>query len=141
MNNYKVIIQLSNGDEINANVAARNQAHAIERIEKLLKSEEGKMFADFIGDNEITKIIIDNNSERKSVDTENRFLLQQSKEQGKWVATDTVNQVVCIFEEKKFNETHKVSFLNEINYLSALEIATILRELSEWLAKNHPQIV
>lgn len=70
-----------------------------------------------------------------------KYLLQKSTErQNVWIVTDTVYGIVVQFEEGKFNETQKVSFLEEPNE-PALSIARKLRELSEWIIENHPEVI
>lgn len=66
-----------------------------------------------------------------------RYVLQQSQTQpNSWVCTDAENGIVCVFEDKKFNETQQVSFLNDMRP-DALLIARLMREMADWLRKNH----
>lgn len=71
----------------------------------------------------------------------NPYLLQKSTTPGHWVFTDTAHGVVIIFEEGKFNDTQKITLLNEDEAPDALTLARIVREMSEWLAARHPKIV
>ena len=76
----------------------------------------------------------------------NRYELKKSTEKSNWwVCTDIQNLVVCKFEMHKFNETQKVSIIEEspimVNNLGALGIAKILKEMGDWLVVNHPNIV
>lgn len=66
-----------------------------------------------------------------------RFVLQQSTQQGWWVCTDTVNNIVCKFKEHDFNNTSKFTFLDDVEHPDALAIAHIMREFGDWLGKNH----
>lgn len=66
-----------------------------------------------------------------------RFVLQQSTQQGWWVCTDTVNNIVCKFKEHDFNNTSKFTFLDDVEHPDALAIARIMREFGDWLGKNH----
>lgn len=67
-----------------------------------------------------------------------RFVLQKSSEKtNHWVCTDTENMIVCTFRNKKFNETQKVTFINDLKQIDALKVARIMREMSDWLANNH----
>lgn len=58
-----------------------------------------------------------------------------------WVLTDTDNLVVIVFEEHKFNETQKVTLLDESELIKepdrASKIAKIVREMGDYLAKHH----
>ena len=68
----------------------------------------------------------------------NRFTIQQSELQGNsWVCTDTENLLVCTFEEKKFNETQKFQFLEEVKKPDANQLAKAVREMADWLRANH----
>lgn len=65
-----------------------------------------------------------------------RFRLEKSKEQDGWyVLTDTENMIVYKFQEHRFNETQRVTFLDETihNRREAHEIARMLRESGDYL--------
>lgn len=66
----------------------------------------------------------------------NKYILQKSTQPNKWVLTDAENGVVLTFEQGKFNDTQKVTFLENSNK-TANELATILREMGEWAVKYH----
>lgn len=57
-----------------------------------------------------------------------------------WCLTDTRNLVVIKFREKHFNDTQKVTLLNDIEP-DPLKLARILREMGEWLYENHKELV
>ena len=68
----------------------------------------------------------------------NRFILEKSKDHnGWWVLTDTVNLVVVRFEEHKFNETQRISILEESKFSStkdcAGELSKIMREMGDYM--------
>ena len=66
-----------------------------------------------------------------------RYVLQKSQTQpNSWVFTDTEHGIVCVFEDKKFNETQQFSFLEDVR-LDALFIARLMREMADWLRENH----
>lgn len=73
-----------------------------------------------------------------------RFKLEQSKDlPGWWVLTDTDNNIVIRFKDKFYNDTQKVSVLDD----DALEkiggaqgLAHALREMGEWVVKHHGDI-
>lgn len=66
-----------------------------------------------------------------------RYVLQKSQTQpNSWVCTDTEHGIVCVFEDKKFNETQRFSFLEDVR-LDALFIARLMREMADWLRENH----
>lgn len=65
-----------------------------------------------------------------------RFRFEKSKEQVGWyVLTDTENMIVYKFQEHRFNETQRVTFLDETihNRREAHEIARMLREAEDYL--------
>ena len=67
----------------------------------------------------------------------NKYIIQKSDTQTKsWVLTDTENGVVITFENGKFNDTQKVTLLENTNK-TAEELAKILKEMGEWAVKHH----
>ena len=67
----------------------------------------------------------------------NRYIIQQSSTHpNKWVLTDKRNNIVVTFEDGKFNETQKVTMLDDTQ-LTANELAKVMRELGEWAVKYH----
>lgn len=73
---------------------------------------------------------------------EHKFVLQKSKEKAKhWVVTYVPANIVIAFEEGKFNETQQVTTLEDFNPENYKEIARYLREIGDWLAKNHKNII
>lgn len=71
-----------------------------------------------------------------------RYILQKSKKQPEWwVLTDTENQIVCQFKHDDFNGTHKFSPLRDIKDYDVTKLPTIVREMTDWLVKNHPDLI
>lgn len=71
----------------------------------------------------------------------NRYQLQQSaQQQGWWVLTDKENGIVCRFHEHEFNETQKMTFLEDVKNPDASQIARLMREMGDWLATHHYNI-
>lgn len=66
----------------------------------------------------------------------NKYIIQKSTQSNKWVLTDTENGVVITFENGKFNDTQKVTLLENTNK-TAEELAKILKEMGEWAVKHH----
>lgn len=65
-----------------------------------------------------------------------------------WVLTDIEHEIVILFKEHYFNETQKITLLDDKKLLGncgeeepATFIARLLREMSEWAAQRHPDIV
>lgn len=80
------------------------------------------------------------NFEIKEESDPNRFLFQNSKEEGKYVVTDIKKGIVCTFEHGKFVETQNLTFLSDSN-VSASKMATIMRELGDFLVQNYSEIL
>lgn len=71
-----------------------------------------------------------------------RYLLQKSKEDPLWwVLTDTETEIVCRFKEGEFNETQKVTLLNENSDYDLMKLPRIMAEMAEWLRENHYEII
>lgn len=76
----------------------------------------------------------------------NKYKLEPSQLQsGWWVCTDTENLLVCTFEEGKFNDTQKFTDLEGDDTFKSMDDVMaklrIMREMSDWLAINHYNIV
>jgi len=71
-----------------------------------------------------------------------RFILQQSKEkENYYFVTDQDNEIVIEFQKGKFNETQKVTKLNNINPNDFMKIARIMREIGEYLYQEHQELI
>lgn len=66
----------------------------------------------------------------------NKYIIQQSTHPNKWVLTDKCNGIVDTFEDGLFNETQKITMLDD-THLTANELATVRRELGEWAVRHH----
>nr|DAU42917.1 MAG TPA: hypothetical protein [Caudoviricetes sp.] len=66
-----------------------------------------------------------------------KYIIQQSNTQpNKWVLTDKKNGVVITFEDGAFNNTQKVTMLDDTR-LTANELAKVMREMGEWVVRYH----
>lgn len=66
-----------------------------------------------------------------------RYLVQQSTLLANgWVCTDTENGIVLSWEEGLFNETQKITFLEDVEP-DALYVARLMREMGDFLAEKH----
>lgn len=69
-----------------------------------------------------------------------RFTLK--KENGLWHVSDAASGVTITFENQRFNDTQKITLQND-TFSSAAEatmLATHLREIADWLRKEHYDI-
>lgn len=69
------------------------------------------------------------------------FVLQESQTKGWWVVTDTRFNIVVKFQQGNFDVTKKTTILFEINKMSELDTATSLKEISEFLATYHSELL
>lgn len=53
-----------------------------------------------------------------------------------WVLTDTEKKIMIEFEQHKFNETQKVSFLDDTMTIDAKELASIMSQMGDWMFAN-----
>lgn len=53
-----------------------------------------------------------------------------------WVLTDKENGIVVTFEDGEFNETQKVTPLEDVSH-TPQELARIMQELGEWVVRHH----
>lgn len=66
-----------------------------------------------------------------------KFIIQQSSTQPNgWVLTDTENKVVITFQDGQFNESQKVTLLED-STATAEELAHIVGAMGEWAARHH----
>lgn len=137
MKKYSVKIKFTDGDEVNSNVFANDKADALQRVvenEKTIEfiSAENKVVKNvdiaYIG--EVGEI----------ADDTDRFSIAPSQEREGWlVAVDKQNNIVLIFEQGDFNGTVECEPLDD--NAPALNIATSMRELADWLNKYHSVLV
>lgn len=134
MNRYEITITLDDGDILAVRVVAEDQEHAIERV---METDDA---VNFIGERGIDNVEFRYLGPETPVsDDPDRFVLQKSKEnEGWWVATNRPGNIVAKFQEGLFNETVKITALEDA---SPLEHASAIRELSEWLAYFHADLV
>jgi hypothetical protein len=70
----------------------------------------------------------------------NRFIIQQSSRKPEiWVCTDTLHLIVCSFENKKFNDTKKITVLEDIDAENNLMLSSYLQEMRDWLRIYHAE--
>lgn len=67
-----------------------------------------------------------------------RYLLQESEEHLWWVLTDKELGIVLKFKEGEYNDSQKVTVLNDID---TEHLAVAAREMAEWMAENHYELI
>ena len=66
-----------------------------------------------------------------------KYIIQKSSTRPNgWVLTDKENLIVVTFDDGAFNETQKVTMIDDVSYTPA-GLARIMRELGEWAARHH----
>jgi hypothetical protein len=67
-----------------------------------------------------------------------RFIIQPSeKKQDHWVCTDQENMLMCIFENKRFNDTQEFIFLEDPKTIDPQKLAKMATDMADWLRANH----
>lgn len=132
MKTYQIKISFADGDKAVINVTAENLEAAIEKIKN---TSEFKVFAA-----NKTVLSISHKIIPSDVVNPTDYILQPSEDKGFWVVTDKKNNVVVKFKEGSFNETQKATFLFNTNK-TAVELATIMRKIGEWLSSNHSDLI
>lgn len=134
MKQYTINILLDSGDEINAKAVAETVNDA---VDKILSTKQA---IDFVGDHLVDGVKVIDVQDIPMKRTEG-FILQESETPGFWVVTDTINNLVCRFLERNFNETQKITDLNDNPITDPLILATALREIGDLLYSRHPELI
>ena len=136
MNTYKVNIKLENGDEVQARSVGRTPDEAVNRV------LESQQFKEFKGWMKIESIHYELEQAGTSVQVDaTRYDFQPSKEREGWyVVTDKQEQVVVIFEEGKFNETQRITRLDD-TLPDPLTAASGLKAIADYLRIYHPEVL
>ena len=136
MKQYKINIDLTNGDRVEAKSVGENQADALGRIIKQ------PQFVKFINESnsEIDKVEIIPIGEAAPISPED-YALQYDKENDRYIVADRKNLVMVTFAKGRYNDTAKVTDLNKNEITDALRMATILREIGEYVTQYHKELV
>ena len=134
MKRYSIVINLTNGDKVDAKVVGENQADAVSRLICTNK------FKEFTKGTDVKNINISFIEDVKNTIKKSNYVLQKSKDTGWWVVTDKINKIVVKFRQNEFNSTAFVTPLYDLPEES-VEVATILREIGEFLATYHKDII
>ena len=65
------------------------------------------------------------------------YTVQPSEKPNYWVCTDTVNLIVCVFENQNFNDNQTFTTLEDFNPANFLKLAELNRLMGDWLRENH----
>ena len=136
MNTYKVNIKLENGDEVQARSVGRTPDEAVNRV------LESQQFKEFKGWMKIESIHYELEQAGTSVQVDaTRYDFQPSKEREGWyVVTDKKDFVVVVFDKGKFNETHRITRLDD-TLPDPLTAASGLKAIADYLRIYHPEVL
>ena len=136
MNTYKVNIKLENGDEVQARSVGRTPQEAVNRV---LESQQFKEFKRWM---KIESIHYELEQAGTSVQVDaTRYDFQPSKEREDWyVVTDKKDMVVVIFEKGKFNETQRITRLDD-TLPDPLTAASGLKAIADYLRIYHSEVL
>ena len=136
MNTYRVNIRLENGDEIKARSVGYTPQEAVNRV------MESPQFKEFRGWMKVESIHYELEQADPSVQVDaTRYDFQPSKEREGWyVVTDKKDMVVVIFEKGKFNETQRITRLDDI-LPDPLTAASGLKAIADYLRIYHPEVL
>lgn len=136
MKKYRLKITLADGRVVDAKSVGEDHEQAIKRI------CSAEQFIKFVGESEIVNVDCELLGEVEKIDDKENFVLQRSKErEGWWVATDTATNIVSQFEQGNFKHTATITPIDDLAGYSELSVATTLRELGEWLATYHGELI
>ena len=68
---------------------------------------------------------------------DDRYILDNQQGTNDWLITDKDNLIVAFFENHKFIDTQRIVNLEDFTKEQIAILPRILREMSDWLAKNH----
>jgi len=70
-------------------------------------------------------------------DETDKYIIQDLEDDTGWICTDKMNKISMLWQDKDFNETQKVVPLEDFDAAKFMDIAKILREMTDWIAINH----
>ena len=134
MKRYRIKIKLSNGDEVNSTVEARNQADASKRLEQTPE------FARFVGPNEIVSMEVEP-IPIEPIDNERFAVTTIDNKPGWYVVADLDNMIKIEWKKGMYNETQRVLPIGKGKPLDAQQGATAMREIADYLIANFKELI
>lgn len=134
MTRYHIIIDLSNGRQVDAKVVGTDEKDAMARLKARPE------YAAFVGKatvvSEKVVEIMD-----VSIDKERFAVTAISQRPGWYVIADLDNLLKVEWQRGMYNETQKVLPIGQGKELSATEAATAMREIGEFLHDNFLELI
>lgn len=136
MNTYKVNIKLENGDEVQARSVGRTPQEAVNRV------LESSQFKEFRGWMKVESVHYELEQAGTTVQVDaTRYDFQPSKEREGWyVVTDKKDLVIVIFEKGRFNETQRITRLDD-TLPDPLTAASGLKAIADYLRIYHSEVL
>ena len=136
MNTYKVNIKLENGDEVQARSVGRTPQEAVNRV---LESSQLKEFRGWM---KVESVHYELEQAGTTVQVDaTRYDFQPSKEREGWyVVTDKKDLVIVIFEKGRFNETQRITRLDD-TLPDPLTAASGLKAIADYLRIYHSEVL
>ena len=134
MKRFKITIQLDNGNEVQSTVMARNQADARKRLETT------QQYIDFVAGRQVEKIDIEP-IPIEPIDNERFAVTTIDNKPGWYVVADLDNLVKIEWKKGMYNETQRVLPIGAGKELSALDGATAMREIGEYLYEHFKELL
>lgn len=136
MKTYRVNIKLENGDEVRAMAVGFN---AKEARNSIVESNRFNEFARGMKIVSVTTRLVAATYPGKIEAA--RYDFQPSKEREGWyVVTDKKDLVIVIFEKGRFNETQRITRLDD-TLPDPLAAASGLRAIADYLQQYHPEVL
>ena len=136
MNTYRIKIRLENGDEVNARSVGYTEQEAEKRV------IESTQFQEFRNGLNIQSIHTELEQASTTIQVDaTRYDFRPSQEREGWyVVTDKKDMVVVIFEKGKFNETQRITRLDD-TLPDPLTAASGLKAIADYLRIYHPEVL
>ena len=140
MKRYEIRINFESGDSVHSRIVARNQSDALKML------QESSQFIQFVNENTVGAIVkVDIQPIESKPITDGRFYLQPCKNKEGWyVVSDLDNRIKVEFKKGRYNETNRVVPFGtdeDFKNADALDIATTIREIGDYLFKNFKELI
>lgn len=133
MKRYRIIIDFADGNRIDAKVVGRNEKDALGR----LKSQP--QYADFAKSDIIAELVEPIPIE--PIDNERFAVTTIDNKPGWYVVADLDNLLKVEFKKGMYNETQRVLPIGNGKELSAIDGATAMREIGEFMFNNFNELI
>lgn len=134
MKRYHITIDFSDGNRVDAKVVGRNKNDALRRLKRQ------PQYADFAGNADIIAESVEP-VPIEPIDNERFAVTTIDNKPGWYVVADLDNLIKVEWKKGMYNETQRVLPIGEGKPMDALEAATAMREIGEFLFDNFRELV